>query len=105
MREKGLGGEGRPRSRRATLLVALLAALTLVTILPPSTTRAADAWSASGGAIVYAVATSADGSLVVAGRRDNTVVAYDATGVERWTFSTGGTVYDLSIAADGQRIA
>ncbi|MGB3327481.1 MAG: PQQ-binding-like beta-propeller repeat protein, partial [Thermomicrobiales bacterium] len=66
---------------------------------------AADGWSAPAPAMVYTVATSADGSLTVAGRRDNTVVAYDRAGTERWTFATGGTVYGVAISDDGTRIA
>ncbi|MGH2558930.1 MAG: PQQ-binding-like beta-propeller repeat protein, partial [Thermomicrobiales bacterium] len=71
----------------------------------PMAVHAADGWTADTGAIVYGVATSADGSLVVAGRRDNTIVAYDAAGAELWTFATEGTVYDVAVSADGQRIA
>ena len=62
-------------------------------------------WSVDSDAIVYAVDASADGSLVVTGRRDNLVVAYDAAGQELWRFETGGTVYGVSVSSDGQRVA
>lgn len=80
--------------------------LALVIVLGfPFPAAAAESWSAGTDTVVYAVATSADGSLVVAGRRDNAVVAYDASGGEVWSFATAGTVYDVAISADGQRIA
>jgi ABC-type sugar transport system permease subunit len=83
----------------------LLALTLLMAVLQPAVARAADGWTADTGAIVYAVATNADGTLVVTGRRDNTVVAYDAGGAEQWTFATSGTVYDVSVSDDGSRIA
>ena len=55
-------------------------------LLVPFAADAAEGWTAETGAIVYGVATNADGSLVVAGRRDNTIVAYDyklSTGASR----------------------
>ncbi|MGH2533135.1 MAG: PQQ-binding-like beta-propeller repeat protein [Thermomicrobiales bacterium] len=77
----------------------------LLLLLLPIAVHAAEGWTADTGAIVYGVATSEDGSLIVAGRRDNTVVAYDAAGAVLWTFATEGTVYDVAVSADGQRIA
>lgn len=62
-------------------------------------------WTADDGVVTYAVDASDDGSLVVAGKRDNAVVGYDATGAELWRFETGGTVYGVSVSRDGERIA
>ncbi len=90
---------GKQRRVRA-MVVALLACL-----LVPFSSTAADGWTDDSASIVYAVATNADGSMVVAGRRDNNVVAYDASGEELWTFPTSGTVYGVAISDDGQRIA
>jgi ABC-type sugar transport system permease subunit/outer membrane protein assembly factor BamB len=77
----------------------------LLALASPLAASAANGWTQHTGAIVYAVATNADGTLVVSGRRDNTVVAYDATGKELWTFATNGTVYDLAVSDDGKHIA
>jgi ABC-type sugar transport system permease subunit/outer membrane protein assembly factor BamB len=65
----------------------------------------ASAWTVETDAIVYDVASSADGDLIVAGRRDNAVVAYDAGGGVRWTFETGGTVFGVAVSAAGRRVA
>jgi ABC-type sugar transport system permease subunit/outer membrane protein assembly factor BamB len=77
----------------------------LLFLLLPKGIAAADGWTAHGNVIVYCVATSADGNLVVAGQRDNNIVAYDSSGKTLWTFATRGTVYDVAVAADGSRIA
>ena len=89
---------------RAPFLLALLLVL-FAGIGPSPAVAADDGWTASSPAVVYAVATSADGSVTVAGRRDNTVVAYDRSGAERWTFSTEGTVYGVAVSSDGARVA
>jgi ABC-type sugar transport system permease subunit/outer membrane protein assembly factor BamB len=88
----------------ARLMVLWLAAIVVLAALP-STVEAADGWSADSEVIAYGIDTSDDGSLVVAGRRDNLVVAWNAAGEELWTFETGGTVYGVSVSSDGQRIA
>ena len=100
----GWGGAPHPTTRHPAWR-GLLALIVLAAMLLPAVARAADGWAADTGAIVYAVATNADGSLVVSGRRDNTVVAYDAGGAEQWTFATNGTVYDVAVSDDGGRIA
>jgi ABC-type sugar transport system permease subunit len=92
------------QSRRARRIAPVVVAVA-VALLIGTAVRAADAnWSAGTDAIVYGVAASADGSVVVAGRRDNAVAAYDAGGALRWTFATQGTVYDVAVSDDGQRI-
>lgn len=96
---------GSVTSRRANhVWQAMLVALVAV-FLVPIAAFAADGWSEDSPALVYAVATNADGSITVAGRRDNTVVAYSRTGEQLWTFATSGTVYGVAISDDGQRIA
>ena len=89
-----------PPGRLWTVTLTLLVALSL-----PFSTLAAGGWSTATGAVVYGVATSASGSLVVAGRRDNQVAAYDRDGKPLWTFPTQGTVYDVAVSNDGTRIA
>ncbi len=74
-------------------------------VLAPLPAAAAEGWSEESPAIVYAVSTNAEGTLTVAGRRDNTVVAYDGSGQQLWTFETAGTVYDVAVSDDGGRIA
>ncbi len=86
-------------------IMALWLAAILAIVALPSTVGAADGWTADSGAIVYAIDASDDGSLVVAGRRDNLVVAWNADGEELWTFETGGTVYGVAVSGDGQRVA
>ncbi len=98
-RGKGAGGLGGCFHATLTSVVILLTFLTI-----PTTTHAAD-WTADTGVIVYAAAGSADGSLVVAGRRDNTVAAFDAAGAPRWQFATQGTVFDVAVSDDGSRVA
>jgi ABC-type sugar transport system permease subunit len=77
----------------------LLVSLTVVPVVR------AEAWDSASDVITYAIDSSDDGSLVVTGRRDNAVVAFDAAGSELWRFATGGTVYGVGVSADGQRIA
>jgi len=79
----------------------------LLTLLAggPLSAAAAGGWSATAEAVVYGVAASADGSLLVAGGRDNLTVAYDRDGKELWTFPAQGTVYDVAVSADGTRVA
>ncbi|MEJ7900975.1 MAG: PQQ-binding-like beta-propeller repeat protein, partial [Thermomicrobiales bacterium] len=94
-----------PRRRhRAAILLGTILVLFAAT-LAPTGVMAADAWTDDTSSTVYAVATNADGSLIVAGLRDSAVVAYDAGGGELWTFATAGTVYDVAISDDGNRIA
>ena len=71
----------------------------------PAAVAAAYGWFETSEAVVYAVGTSADGTMVVSGRRDNSVVAYSGAGDELWTFPTSGTVYGIAVSDDGQRIA
>lgn len=93
---KGTWGLGGP------LRVALTSLILFLAISTP--THAAD-WTADTGVIVYAAAASTDGSLVVAGRRDNTVAAFDASGAPLWQFTTDGTVFDVAVSDDGSRVA
>ena len=86
---------GLPRGRSALLAIAIA----LLLVAPVH--AAEGSWSTGTGTIVYGVAARADGSLVVAGRRDNTVAAYDATGNLLWTFATQGTVYDVAVSDVG----
>lgn len=86
-------------------IAALWLAAMLAIVMSPSAAWAADGWASDSGVIAYGVDTSDDGGLVVAGRRDNLVVAWNAAGEELWTFETGGTVYGVSVSGDGQRIA
>lgn len=95
--------ESRIRRQLAWVWAAILALFAAILIVPP--VAAAEGWSESSPAIVYAVATNADGTLTVAGRRDNRVVAYDSAGQELWAFETAGTVYDVAVSDDGDRIA
>jgi ABC-type sugar transport system permease subunit len=107
--KRGERGGGAPPPRITTnqagrrLLTGVV--LVLLFMLSPTVAVAADSWTATAPAVVYGIATNADGSLVVSGRRDNMVVAYDASGQEVWSFATQGTVYDVSVSSDGQRIA
>ncbi len=95
----------RPQSRYGAAFVSALLLVVMAALLLPSRTLAADGWSDNSQSIVYAIATSADGTMTVAGQRDNLVVAYDRSGEQLWTYATTGTVYDVSISDDGQRIA
>ncbi len=65
----------------------------------------ARAWNKDLGATVYSVASSADGSLVLAGRRDNRIAAFDRAGKLLWEFKTQGSVYGVAVSDDGQSIA
>lgn len=96
-------GTGRTAVRPYTTIVFLLTLLAV--LLTPFGARAAEGWSDSTGTIVYSVAGSADGSLVVTGRRDNQIAAYDGAGNPLWQFPTEGTVFDVAVSDDGQRIA
>lgn len=87
----------------ARVLVVLL--LMSSALICPSPASAAEGWSADADSVAYAVSTNADASLVVAGQRNNAVVAYDATGAKLWQFATEGTVYDVAVSANGERIA
>ena len=93
------------RVRHAASIMCTMLFVLTATLLIPEGASAAEGWSASSPSIVYAVATSADGTMTVAGRRDNMVVAYDRDGKELWTFATSGTVYDVAVSDDGKRIA
>jgi ABC-type sugar transport system permease subunit len=84
---------------------ALLLGLFALGTLVPATRAAGESWRVGGDAPVYGVTASADGGLVVAGRRDNSVAAYGADGEPRWTFATQGIVYAVAVSADGQRVA
>jgi ABC-type sugar transport system permease subunit/outer membrane protein assembly factor BamB len=88
------------RSAVSAVLLVLLASSLL-----GGSAVAADSWTVDVPVTVYAVATSTDGSITVAGRRDNSVIAYDAAGEQLWTFATSGTVYSVALSDDGQRIA
>lgn len=87
--------------RALMLALAMLVAL----IGAPVLAQVSEGWSADSPAVVYGIGASADGSLVVAGRRDNQVVAWDGSGTELWSFATEGTVYGIAVSGDGQRIA
>ena len=84
---------------RATLLVLACA------LLLPTVVVAAEGWLETTESVVYAVGTNADGTVIVSGRRDNSVVAYSGSGDELWTFPTTGTVYGIAVSDDGQRVA
>lgn len=86
-------------------LLTLVATVLVTITLLPNVVLAAEEWTVDTGIITYAVDASEDGSLVVAGRRDNLVVAFDGSGTELWQFATQGTVYGVAASADGQRIA
>lgn len=88
----------------ATWLRAI-AMLLVFSSLAPLAASAAQGWVRDGDATVYAVDVNADGSLIVSGRRDDRVVAYDASGEELWTFETGGTVYGVAVSDAGDRVA
>ncbi len=99
-------GSGRLSGKRQLAALAWATVFLLIAAcLAPTTVAAQDGWSDESPAIVYAVSTSADGTLIVAGRRDNSVVAYDAAGQQVWTFGTEGTVYDVAVSDAGDRIA
>lgn len=91
--------------RRLAAVAALVLVLLATGLLPRVAGAAGASWRVGGDDPVYGVATSADGGLVVAGRRDNTVAAYGPGGEPRWTFATAGIVYAVAVSADGQRAA
>jgi len=94
-------GPGRRcRAPVAAVILALVAAL-----LWPAASLAADGWTTTSDAVVYAVGTNASGTMIVAGRRDNSVVAYASNGEVLWTFPTSGTVNGVAVSDDGQRVA
>lgn len=86
----------------AWLVAAVLA---LASLVGGHRSALAAEWENSAGTPIYGIATSADGSIVVTGRRDNTIAAYDADGALLWEFPTEGIVYDVTMSADGSRIA
>jgi ABC-type sugar transport system permease subunit len=87
------------------LTIAFLLAMLVAVVAGPLAGAADDGWSAPAETPIYGAAISADGSLVVVGRRDNTVVAYDRSGQQRWSAAVGGTVYDVAVSADGTHVA
>lgn len=77
----------------------------LMVLLMTSAVAQDSAWRSEQEAITYSVDSSADGSVVVAGRRDNTVAAFDGAGEPLWEFRTEGSVYGVAVADDGQAFA
>lgn len=89
------------------LLVLVAVIIALLAWLRPATgaTAAGGAWSKQDGATVYSVASSADGAMILAGRRDNLVMAFDTSGTPLWETKTNGSVYGIAITSDGKQIA
>jgi len=93
-------------SRMASSLIRglLIACVFAVFQVGPSVAAAAgEAWNKPIGFNVYSVATN--NNLIVVGRRDNLVSAFDRAGNPRWDFTAQGTVYGVAISDDGSAIA
>ncbi|HEY3079066.1 MAG TPA: PQQ-binding-like beta-propeller repeat protein [Chloroflexota bacterium] len=62
-------------------------------------------WQRQAGGWVTALASSADGAVLVVGSRDNTLVALDRSGKLLWSFRAGGSVLGVDTTPDGGRTA
>ncbi len=62
-------------------------------------------WQTRTGDIVYAVATSADGALIVLGSRDSTAYALDRSAARLWTYPTTNAVNAVAVSPDGAYVA
>jgi ABC-type sugar transport system permease subunit len=58
-------------------------------------------WHLKTGDIVYATATSSDGSFTVIGSRDSDAYALDRAGKRLWQFHTGNVVTAVAVSPDG----
>ena len=85
---------------RVLLIAFVLAAFQ---IHPQVAQAAGEAWNKPIGVNVYSVATN--NNLIVVGRRDNLVSAFDRAGNPKWEFAAQGTVYGVAISDDGSAIA
>ncbi len=103
------------RRRRGRILFLswwLCLALALAASAPLAVARADDGgsgssggqgqlWQFKAGDIVYTTASSADGSLVVAGSRDSNAYAFDHSGKRLWSYDTANAVTAVAVSPDG----
>lgn len=94
------GGRGQAhRAHRWAVLVVLIG-----TLLPLHARAEGDGWTKQLDATISSVASSADGSLVIVGSRDNRLVAVGDAAQPRWEFQTQGTVLGVAVSDDGQSV-
>jgi hypothetical protein len=58
-------------------------------------------WQFKAGDIVYATATSADGTLSAVGSRDSSAYVLDASGKVLWHYTTRNVVTSVAISPEG----
>ncbi|MCE5260306.1 MAG: PQQ-binding-like beta-propeller repeat protein [Chloroflexi bacterium] len=89
---------------RLLRVLAPLVLLLLLIVLPV----AADSplgWTHTAEDTVMSISSSADGSRVVIGARDNTVTVYDENGQQLWQFTAENSVSGVAMSADGAYVA
>ncbi|HEV8633508.1 MAG TPA: PQQ-binding-like beta-propeller repeat protein [Chloroflexota bacterium] len=90
--------------RELPLVLALLALL-LGAVSAQAQEAGGLLWQRQAGGWVTALAASDDGSILVVGSRDDTLVALDREGGVRWSFRAEGSVLGVDTTPDGGRIA
>lgn len=89
-------------ARRIGQLVAAVFVLLLVTCQPALTDGpTVGEWEHTAQDTVFDAATSADGSLVAIGSRDNKLTVYDEAGTLLWEYDAEGSVQAVDMSEDG----
>ncbi|MHB9031957.1 MAG: outer membrane protein assembly factor BamB family protein [Anaerolineae bacterium] len=83
----------------------LLFAILMMIVASPVLAKNPIGWTHQSTDYIFSISSSADGSHVVIGSRDNTLTVYDETGAQIWQFKAESSISGVAMSADGTSIA